>query len=1104
METIYKLQPDRTLDLRGFDDRGAAGALHAATATSFKVSGVFRDPADFCVLLLWDADNFFEHPRLKYLPDFDFGGMLLEFDASYSGPAPLDTVKFPTLDNTFLDCVRADGSTAKIPLFEQARLSGGTFAAANALLTIENANADTGDLLRAWYLNLAYEYVVTAKYAPIAWTALAVLGTPHYVRWQNAATGEQAVYRYNEGAADSNTDVAEHMVTAVNQGGGPIQAVLSTDLDAGAPANQIEVFVKAGYNGSYTITSSDGGGGTVKSNSAPDIAQDLADLINATNWNTTGPALAVRASTEGGGRVRFTAARYGTVNVAGRAVRLAGGMGFQGLAGTMRIGTRDYAIASVESAGALTLAEDAGASQGIAYLADRGGLDGNAITMYAQTGGSGKLRVDRAEMPFGGGTEGTWRVRLDFTALGIDQLRQAWLTFVPRLADGAAYTDTEWVAAFSGWSVTDPLGKRALKVAGPGSVRIEENDAWCEYAGASWTTLYSNWSAFQPADGFYSKGQVRRAHTEGDRVRVRYHCGAVHDVWIGTSLQTDRGAWGVTLDGDAETRLDTYLGQGAGLAPIPTRRRVRAGVAAGEHVVTLVVRAKHGASSGTFCYFDFLEAAIATDVPAALPARTNVSPAVDYDTDHGYKVPAARLMWWMDQLGFAGPLNVYVGVFWWNQRRRVGATLASLTLRFEGPWTAGDQVFVDIGTPDLSTVTAVGKTVFAGETGAAIARHFAYSINAIFTGVWAAAADDVLTVTVRSPAAAYVFGHRVRVVGGAGVVREAGNLTDNAVGTWEIDAEASPTINRGAREWLGDLLSECKTRNREVTLAYSMELLNPPEEWAARFPDMTPVKTATGFGVNVTTHCAFSTPVLEYQKRVFRETAGLQAAAGLPVVLQCGEFLWWFFRNAGTVGDPNVGMAYYDAETRAAAAAALGRELYRFATPDDDPGLHAADVAFLRERLMAHLAAIRTYVRAYYAAGETELLLAFDVNYPEVYGVYGLGGRLNFAVNVPAEFRGPGTAPFDRIKMEGLDFGAGSRDLEKAKRAARWPFAEGTWEKAKCRYLVAVFNGGCPRELEELQTAAEGIVYHFWANDHVHLFGWDAELPAGRGGADLE
>ena len=42
-ERIYKLQPDRTIQLRGFDDLGASAALHSATPSSFKVSGVFEN-----------------------------------------------------------------------------------------------------------------------------------------------------------------------------------------------------------------------------------------------------------------------------------------------------------------------------------------------------------------------------------------------------------------------------------------------------------------------------------------------------------------------------------------------------------------------------------------------------------------------------------------------------------------------------------------------------------------------------------------------------------------------------------------------------------------------------------------------------------------------------------------------------------------------------------------------------------------------------------------------------------------------------------------------------------------------------------------------------
>lgn len=62
MDQIYKLQPHRTMHLQGFDDYGAAAALSGASDTGFTVSGVFRDLADFAVLVLFQKDDPFGHP----------------------------------------------------------------------------------------------------------------------------------------------------------------------------------------------------------------------------------------------------------------------------------------------------------------------------------------------------------------------------------------------------------------------------------------------------------------------------------------------------------------------------------------------------------------------------------------------------------------------------------------------------------------------------------------------------------------------------------------------------------------------------------------------------------------------------------------------------------------------------------------------------------------------------------------------------------------------------------------------------------------------------------------------------------------------------------
>ncbi len=80
-EQISKLEPHRTMYLRGFDRRGCAASLNNASASGFTVSGVFSDQADFAVLVLFDADDQFGHLfTTKYLPDFSLSGVTLDFD----------------------------------------------------------------------------------------------------------------------------------------------------------------------------------------------------------------------------------------------------------------------------------------------------------------------------------------------------------------------------------------------------------------------------------------------------------------------------------------------------------------------------------------------------------------------------------------------------------------------------------------------------------------------------------------------------------------------------------------------------------------------------------------------------------------------------------------------------------------------------------------------------------------------------------------------------------------------------------------------------------------------------------------------------------------
>ena len=410
------------------------------------------------------------------------------------------------------------------------------------------------------------------------------------------------------------------------------------------------------------------------------------------------------------------------------------------------------------------------------------------------------------------------------------------------------------------------------------------------------------------------------------------------------------------------------------------------------------------------------------------------------------------------------------------------------SVSFDGLFLPGDQIFLEIGGQQI------GKTVFPNETNALFAAHFAAFINATFVGVWAAAQDSVLTVTAQSPAPAYGFTFKAWAklgTGSTGAVTTSGSLQGGVEGDWVIDPGITPVLNRAARDWHADFFQECGKRSRELTVACSMELVNPPDAFPARFPDpaKTPVATSVGFGSLRSTHCAFNSAVLAYKQQVYSGLASLMSAAGLVPNLQFGEFCWWYFAGPS-------GMGFYDDDTRAAARAALGRELYVFQSPADDPNVNGgADALFLRNRLRDHVSALIAAVRAQSPNARFEVLFPYDVNYPNPVGVHSLGGRLLRFINFPAEWATKPSSGLDRIKMEGLDFGAWSRNLDLATDVMRFPLNLG-WPRDSVRYMIPVFNGGCPWTREYKLAAGLGIpAVNFWAFDHFCIFDWDVLEP---------
>ena len=953
-EIIYKLQPDRTLSLRGFDSFAAAATIHNASPTGFEVSGIFRDPADFAVAVLYDADNVFEHPSIRYLPDFNFAGLTLDFSLLYTDSVqPIDSPKYNWIDWATLDVIRPDGTTANVSLWDNAMLADSAFPAASATVNVVANSPQINDRLTLWYENLTFDFTIPG------------------------GTGGSATYFAQDAPSTASISVGSNTYTfSITTPGGDDGAIIAAGVAAAAASDPQVAFSVAGNVISFTSKVNTGGTVNVSGytlwliTESPDafIAAEIASQINGYNWigaNTTHGLLAASS----GIAITVTAARYGSVNASGTAVSWVSGTKFAGVTpgSTIVIAGVAYSVASIQSPLLLTLSSSAPATTNAPYLAPRGGRDGNMIQLYTLATSPSTLAFDQAQIPLTGGSSTvTWNISLDFTALGIDSIRQCWLTFAPSLANGSAYAASEWLATFSNWQLSVANGSgfaNALQVAGPGSVRIEETDSACSFT--------ANWSL---ESGFYSKYFANVASLVNESVTVTYTCQFTHNVYIGTSLYgttvaggdaalvgntlynpsidgtfySDRGVAGIRLDGDTETLLDCRVNTGTELV---ARRLLRTAVAAGTH--TAVIRVQQAG----FVYFDFLEAAVLSDVPDALAPRANISPALDFDTNNTYMLTPSRLMWIMNKLGYAGLINEYLGVFWWNQRIASGGSVSTAQVTFAGTFAYEDSIVLTVGSAQL------GKFVYPTDTLGTIANHFAAYINSSLVGVWASATSaGVLTVTGRSPAPAYNVALSVQVTSANGSATIAPASPPAGVyPEWLVDDTATPPINRAVRDWHADFYAQCAAAGLSVVTSCSMELVNPPDGYVARFPNQNAVSTATGFGDLNSNQCAVGAAnLLAYQKAVYRNIAQMQATAGLTPSVQYGEFLWWY------IADPaGSGMGYYDVETVAAAQTALGRPLQIFMTPNDDPTVNSsADALFLRNRLRDYLSALVADIRS--------------------------------------------------------------------------------------------------------------------------------------------
>jgi hypothetical protein len=1104
-EPLHIFDPRRNMHVQGFSGRAATTTIHDATETGLSISGIFQAAEDFAVLCFYNAYDYFNHLRLKHLPRTDLSGLRLEFDIEYDhtldGAMRFDAPKYPSVSWDAITFMTGAGHVHEVAILPHATVISGAETPASLQLDLSaEAPAFGVDYYHLHFRDTRYTIAHTAciretqltqdvqgggetwfevesveGFRAGDWVYIERTGTDEELvfvlevdQLQNRLRANVTITHPAESYVTLRVEgyhIAERFATLINDPGdppgryGPCQAAVIT-AEGGAmgvrtgPSDPIASYLRisfkpdSGYGklGNLDRVLTTSGHVPLAPPYPPnyDPASDaqagywLQDGVRFTGGDTDKKYRVTLDFTQplldkNGALVQMNDCRKIYMVFAPR---------FERVEEELEIGA--FLTADAQLGDTVLQVDNASAlSAGRYFIGDA--LSEERILLVSVDSGS-QITVQRG---YENSSPSFWpagtRLKKLSSVAGVD-------------------ADIEWRVTISNITVT---GDRSLKVGG-GAPRIEESDARCKY------TRY--WEDYAYGGDFptqwWSMGHARRCAPNNPsdlrKVAIRYSCQSSHDLYLGTFLYTNCGKISVSVDSDPPTTHDLYLNEYGGTT---ANLKLRTGVPAGNHTVEITALFdRNPASGGYYFYFDYLWPLVPQDVPDPPQEYSNVSLAIDFDTDHGYRKPPAWHLWQLQRLGFKGHADVYMGVFWNNKRRRVGTSYPYATIQFSGDPVPGEVVSVKV------SGTTINHAIGYGETLQQIVSHFRAAINGMFVGVWA---DDNFgtstTLRVRSKAPLWTFFDNA-ATGSPSVtaVMDDHLGAAGAEGDWELIDAVSPVMTEGARRWISDLASHFQAAGIAASFAFSMEVYRPPAEMAARYWDGTPVDLPVP-----STQMHFGSRVRAYLKQMYRECADEIAAAGLPIVFQFGETQWWYFPNAS-------GMPYYDDETKAAFETIHGRSMHRFLANTDDPNDDIQTADFLRDRIWAYCQEVVAYVRQFHPAAVFECLWPLDANQgkpapsPEF-------RALNFHVNLPNEWK---TSAYGvkYFRAEGFDYDVWQKNAVRMRQTMEFPLALGR-PPEECIYLTGIYGPPDPPMAQAYGMWRNRGLYSFcfWAFDQFCL-----------------
>jgi hypothetical protein len=711
------------------------------------------------------------------------------------------------------------------------------------------------------------------------------------------------------------------------------------------------------------------------------------------------------------------------------------------------------------------------------------GANGNRIGVYGTVSGQGTEGWSPASALFtGGASPAQWQVNLNFSELqdingnpvptsSVRKLRWTWAADI----QPGEFQRTEFSVVVTNWTVTG--SNLGYQVAGPGSYRIEDDDTQMQYQGV-WAGGIGNPEAI----GNYSGGSIQWTTTYGSQVSCSYLAQLPHTLYLGTRRNDSSGQATVQVDSLAPIVINLPILIAATPTPQPSGEDVlvRISIAQfttpGSHTVTIT----NTGATGSFFYFDFLEIAVPSPNLPSFASNSILTLATDWDTLHSQALAPERTAWLINTLGFVGRCNHYAGALWFYELVQPGHVEANVTITFSGAPVFSQYTSITI------SGTLIQHQNLIGDTAQSMATCFALLINQGSTEVWAQANGAQLTLTARA------FGTQ----GNGITVSVSTNTTQFTAQTsgpalaggvdgpaespnnilWRTDLQATPRLNRAARDWSSSFFAAMKGYGIDVTVSFSMELGNGDDTAttgiAQVYPDGTPAWLSTP-----SLQTNFSPTSTAFWQQVYQDMANLMAAAGLVPYLQFGEVQWWYFPDAS-------GMPFYDAYTLSAFQTAYGRAMDVITSQNASPASYPQECAFLPSLIGQFTDTIAAFVQQAQPNTRFEVLYPPDTN----------NAPLTQVINLPTASWTP--AKLNCFKTENFTY-TGDRNLNLAQTSIDLPMTLG-FTASQASHLVGISDCTTPWVKEQNLSIAAGLPnVVLFALDQFCLIGYG--LPLGNG-----